>query len=86
MALVLPSGDYAPRYVPSFSGVRGGDLTAGLSLERWLQTVRATLARRNVDMTAAQERLYKFLQQATKRDRDEAHLRHQANRGSVSIS
>ncbi len=86
MAMVLPSGDYAPRFVPSFCGVRGGELTPGLPLERWLETVRATLERRNVQMTAAQERLYRFLQQATKRDRDEAHLRYQATRGTVSMT
>lgn len=86
MALVLPSGDYAPRYIPSFSGVRGGALTAGLPFERWMETVRATLRRRDMEMTNAQERLYWYLVQATKRDRDDAQLRDQASRGLHSIS
>lgn len=86
MSLVLPSGDYTPRYVPSFCGVRGGELTPGLPFERWLDTVRATLERRGAEMTSTQERLYRYLLQATKRDRDEANLRYQGGRAAVSIT
>lgn len=85
MSLILPSGDYAPRYVPSFSAFMGGELTSGLPLERWLEAIRATLARRGAEMTGAQERLYRFLQESTKPDRDEAALRYQAGRTSISI-
>lgn len=83
MCLVLPSGDYAPRFVPSFSNVQGGNLTPGLPVERWLEVARATVERRNVELTSGQERLIRYLNHATKRDRDDAFLRFQTLKGRI---
>ncbi|MDB5388496.1 MAG: hypothetical protein JWM11_4142, partial [Planctomycetaceae bacterium] len=86
MCLILPSGDYAPRFVPSFCSVQGGNLTQGLPFDRWLDIVRATLERRNVELSAAQERLFRYLLQATRREREEAFLRFQTLKGRVTAT
>jgi UDP-N-acetylglucosamine diphosphorylase/glucosamine-1-phosphate N-acetyltransferase len=84
MCLVLPSGDYAPRFIPSFCEARGEVLSQGLPFAKWLDVVQATLERRNTQMTAAQERLYRFLQQSTKGDRDQAFLRFQTLKKEIT--
>jgi len=75
MCMVLPTGDYTPRHVPSFCGVRGGELVPGLPLERGLEMARATVERRNHNLTTAQERLLRYLYQATRHERDVAFAR-----------
>ena len=80
MCLVLPTGGYAPRYLPSFCSLRDGDLTSGLPFERWLEAVRATLGRRDVALTPAYERMIRYLYQATRLEREDAIQRCQARR------
>lgn len=84
MCMVLPTGDYSPRHVPSFCGIRGGELVPGLPLERGIDLARATLGRRGHTLTPARERLLRYLYQSTRHERDVAFAR--AARQSLSNS
>jgi hypothetical protein len=69
MCLILPAGKLLPRYVPSFATVWNGELSDRWDLERSLDTARAAMARRNRDLTDAQERLLRHLCDETEAER-----------------
>ena len=72
MCLVLPLDGLLPKFIPSFAGVWFGALAEGLSLDRNLTAARAAMSRRNCELTAGQERLYRFLHQMTRSEREQA--------------
>lgn len=72
MCLVLPLDGLLPKFIPSFAGVWFGALGEGLSLDRNLAAARAAMERRNCELTPPQERLLRFLYQATRQERERA--------------
>jgi UDP-N-acetylglucosamine diphosphorylase / glucose-1-phosphate thymidylyltransferase / UDP-N-acetylgalactosamine diphosphorylase / glucosamine-1-phosphate N-acetyltransferase / galactosamine-1-phosphate N-acetyltransferase len=75
MAMILPDGQLAPKHIPSFCKVVRGDLTDGIDLEQALRTARAAMERRNCELTAAEERLWRRLYVQTRVERENAILR-----------
>ncbi len=75
MAMILPDGQLAPKYVPSFCKVARGELTDEIDLEKAIRTSRIAMARRNQDLTPAQERLWRRLHVQTRAERENAILR-----------
>jgi UDP-N-acetylglucosamine diphosphorylase/glucosamine-1-phosphate N-acetyltransferase len=75
MSMVLPDGQLAPKHIPSFCKVARGELTEGVDLERTLRTARAAMERRNCELTAAEERLWRRLYVQTRAERENAILR-----------
>lgn len=72
MALVLPGGRLLPRHIPSFSNVSFGDLAADWPLETSIETARVAMKRRDCELTAAGEQLFRTLYQHTAAERDAA--------------
>jgi len=75
MSMILPDGQLAPKHIPSFCKVVRGDLTEGMDLDRALRTARAAMERRNCELTAAEERLWRRLYVQTRVERENAILR-----------
>jgi UDP-N-acetylglucosamine diphosphorylase/glucosamine-1-phosphate N-acetyltransferase len=75
MSMILPDGQLAPKHVPSFCRVMRGDLTEVVDLDQALRTARAAMERRNCELTAAQERLWRRLYVQTRVERENAILR-----------
>jgi UDP-N-acetylglucosamine diphosphorylase/glucosamine-1-phosphate N-acetyltransferase len=75
MAMILPDGQLAPKHVPSFCKVVRGELTDDVDLDHALRTARAMMDRRNCELTAAQERLWRRLSVQTRVERENAILR-----------
>lgn len=75
MAMILPDGQLSPKHVPSFCKAALGGLADGIDLERALRTARIAMARRNCELTAAQERLWRRLFVQTREERETAILR-----------
>jgi UDP-N-acetylglucosamine diphosphorylase/glucosamine-1-phosphate N-acetyltransferase len=61
MCQVLPGGELLPKHIPSFSRVWHGEIAEGFPIERNLETARAAMERRGIELTAAQERLLRRL-------------------------
>lgn len=72
MAMLLPGGELLPKHVPSFTSVWHGQLAPGLPLDRLLAAARTAMNRRNVELTAADERLLRHVHQITRAERDDA--------------
>lgn len=83
MCQILPAGELLPKHIPSFSRVWHGELTDGFPLEHGLETARIAMERRGVELTAAQERLLRWLHHATADERRRAFER-QADRSSLA--
>jgi len=75
MSMILPDGQLAPKHVPSFCKVTRGELTEGVDLEQALRTARAAMERRNCELTAEEERLWRRLYVQTRPERESAILR-----------
>lgn len=75
MSMVLPGGELLPKHIPSFSRVWHGELDDRFDLDGSIQTARTTLGRRGCELTAAQERLLRFLHDETAAEREAAVLR-----------
>jgi UDP-N-acetylglucosamine diphosphorylase/glucosamine-1-phosphate N-acetyltransferase len=75
MSMLLPNGQLAPRHIPSFCKVAHGELTEGMDLDQALRTARAAMERRNCELTAEQERLWRRLYVQTRAERENAILR-----------
>jgi hypothetical protein len=75
MAMILPDGQLSPKHVPSFCKAAHGGLADGIDLERALRTARIAMARRDCELTAAQERLWRRLYVQTREERENAILR-----------
>jgi UDP-N-acetylglucosamine diphosphorylase/glucosamine-1-phosphate N-acetyltransferase len=75
MSMILPDGQLAPKHVPSFCKVVHGELTEGIDLEQALRTARVAMERRNCELTAAEERLWRRLYVQTRVERENAILR-----------
>lgn len=87
MSMILPDGELLPKHIPSFTQVRYGRLTAAADADRFIETAVATMSRRDCEFTAAEERLFRFLYDATRSERDAAIAWHQQRRqGRQTIS
>ncbi len=75
MSMILPDGQLSPKHVPSFCKVMHGQLTEGIDLDQALRTARAAMERRNCELTAAEERLWRRLYVQTRVERENAILR-----------
>lgn len=80
MSMVLPDGELLPKHIPSFTQVRYGRLTAATDVDRLFETAQATMSRRHCGFAAAEERLFRFLHEATRQERDDAIARHRKRR------
>lgn len=72
MCMVLPAGELLPKSVPSFTRIWHGVPDDGQDLEAALQTARTAMARRNIQLTDAQEQLLRHLHKRTQEERDAA--------------
>jgi UDP-N-acetylglucosamine diphosphorylase / glucose-1-phosphate thymidylyltransferase / UDP-N-acetylgalactosamine diphosphorylase / glucosamine-1-phosphate N-acetyltransferase / galactosamine-1-phosphate N-acetyltransferase len=66
---LLPSGRYAPRYVPSFTAWLNGNLGEAFKLDQLLTTAELVMKRRDVDMTDAHRDLYRAVHAQTAPER-----------------
>jgi UDP-N-acetylglucosamine diphosphorylase/glucosamine-1-phosphate N-acetyltransferase len=66
---LLPSGGFAPKYVPSFLTWWNGALREGFTLEQSLHTAQTVMSRRGVALTEAHQSLYAWLHDKTEADR-----------------
>ncbi len=66
---ILPSGRYAPKYVPSFASWYNGKLSEIFTLEQLLATAEIAMKRREVTLTEAHRELYRRLYEETTPDR-----------------
>lgn len=69
---VLPSGRFAPKYVPSFASWWNGTLSEAVTLDQSLATARIAMQRRGVTLTAAHRALYSWLFEDTRQERRRA--------------
>lgn len=80
MCIILPAGGLLPKEIPSFTTVWHGALSDAIPLERALKAARAAMARRNVELTAADERLLRHAHRQTAQQREKAILAQPAGR------
>lgn len=85
MCMVLPAGELLPKHVPSFSRIWHGIPDDGFDLNSGLQTARAAMNRRNVELTVAARRLLRQLYDQTQPERDAAIARFQEKRAARGI-
>ncbi len=64
------STDLSPKYIPSFTWYVNGKLSKGAGLRRMLRTEEAMMARRGRRMTQAQVRLFEYLYEMTREERE----------------
>ncbi len=72
MCMLLPGGELLPKHVPSFCRIWHGVLDDQLHLEACIKTARAVVERRQHELTLAQERLLRYVFQATQSEREAA--------------
>jgi UDP-N-acetylglucosamine diphosphorylase/glucosamine-1-phosphate N-acetyltransferase len=69
MTLVLPGGRLLPRHIPSFCNVSFGDVSTDWPLEQSIQTARASMQRRDCELTPAAEQLLRTMYNMTADER-----------------
>jgi UDP-N-acetylglucosamine diphosphorylase/glucosamine-1-phosphate N-acetyltransferase len=69
---LLPSGGFAPKYVPSFTSWWNGALREAFTLDELLITAEAAMKRRGVVLTPAHRRLYTLLWESGAEERRRA--------------
>ncbi|MBP7934710.1 MAG: hypothetical protein KA354_08705 [Phycisphaerae bacterium] len=72
MAICVAMGEPLPKSIPSFAWLLNGVIGKGFGLTALLKTARIAMSRRKVEMTAADEQLYRHLFELTKEERLEA--------------
>lgn len=72
MTLVLPGGRLLPRHIPSFCNVSFGKLASDWPLEKSLSTARVAMQRRGCEFTEAAEKLFRYLHETTRDQRESA--------------
>ena len=85
MCMLLPGGELLPKHVPSFCRIWHGVLDDQLHLDGCLQTARAVVERRQHELTQAQERLLRYVFQATQAERETALRRIADKRRVVAV-
>ena len=70
--MLLPAGGLLPKHIPSYARVWHGALEEIPDVESVLETARATMARRNRELTPAQVQLARTLMDQTASEREEA--------------
>ena len=70
MCNLLSSGAPLPKYIPSFVWFYRGKMGRGLGLDPMLRTARKVMSRRGVEMSEAEERLYRYLYERTRQERE----------------
>jgi len=73
MCQVLPGGELLPKHIPSFTRVWHGEIVDGFPIERCLETARAAMHRRGIELTEAQERLLRHVHRETALERKQAY-------------
>jgi UDP-N-acetylglucosamine diphosphorylase/glucosamine-1-phosphate N-acetyltransferase len=66
---LLPSGRFAPKYVPSFTNWWNGSLREGFEMDQLLTTARIVMQRRGCSMTESHTAIYNWLRQETAAER-----------------
>ena len=64
------STDLSPKYIPSFTWYHNGKLSKGSGLRRMLRTAETAMGRRGRKLTEAQRRLFKYLYEMTREERE----------------
>jgi len=72
LCMVLPGGELLPKHIPSFSKVWHGCVSDEFNFEQALGIVRASMGRRDCELTAAHENLLRVLYQQTTAERTSA--------------
>ena len=70
MCNLIPSGGPLPKYIPSFVWIYRGRMSKGLGLDPMLRTARKVMMRRGIEMSEAEERLYRYLYEKTRQERE----------------
>ena len=81
MCNLLSSGEPLPKYIPSFIWYVRGKMSKGLGLKPMLETAKIVMSRRKVQMTEAEEKLFRRLYEETKEERERLIRIHRARRG-----
>lgn len=63
MAMVLPNGELAPKWIPPFTRLWHGELTPVPDIDRQIAIARTVLGRRNVELNDADEALLRLVWQ-----------------------
>ena len=80
MCNLLSSGEPLPKYIPSFIWYVRGKMSKGLGLKPMLETAKIVMSRRKVQMTEAEEKLFRRLYEETKEERERLIRIHRARR------
>jgi hypothetical protein len=72
MCNVLPAGPLLPKHVPSFTAVLYGRVAPGFPIEHMFQTARVVKGRRAEAFSTAEEKLYLYLYEYTRLERERA--------------
>jgi len=86
MCNLLSSGEPLPKYIPSFVWYVRGKMSKGLGLKPMLETAKIVMSRRKVQMTEAEEKLFRRLYEETKEERERLIRIHRIRRRSEIMS
>lgn len=75
MCQILPAGELLPKHIPSFTRLWHGEIVEGFPLDTCLETARAAMNRRGIELTEAQERLLRDVYHVTRDERQRAYQR-----------
>ncbi|RKY04029.1 hypothetical protein DRP77_05000 [Candidatus Poribacteria bacterium] len=71
MCNILPAaGELLPKFIPSFTWFFRNKFSRGMGLKHSIETARAAMARRKVELTEEEIELFKYLYELTKEERD----------------
>ena len=71
MCNILPAaGELLPKFIPSFTWFFRNKFSRGMGLKHGIETARAAMARRKVELTEEDVELFRFLYEMTKEERD----------------
>jgi len=80
MCNLLSTGEPLPKYIPSFVWYVKGKMSKGLGLKPMLETAKIVMSRRKIQMTKAEEELFRRLYEETKEERERLIRLHRARR------
>ncbi|MBI1347730.1 hypothetical protein GC163_15755 [bacterium] len=84
MCQMLPGGELLPKHIPSFTRVWHGEIIEGFPMERCLETARAAMNRRGIELSDAQERLLRHVHAETAAERQRAFDRQSSRQALVA--
>ena len=86
MCQVLPAGELLPKHIPSFTRVWHGEITEGFPMDACLATARAAMNRRGIELSAAQERLLRYVHHETRGERQLAYDRQRSSQPTLMVA